>query len=983
MSKSEKAFYFPTSWEAGDEQPNTTRSAGTNPHSSGRASPFPGGDARSNPPPPSGNTPGKQADYNLDPTSSSSTQEAPSTDVMEHVEVPIASSSSSQPTPENPPSTVPKRESQSTNPTAAEFRDTETTTPLTRAPSKASIKASSSNLNVSTLGLPTQAPTPTPFPTPATGSSNPVSTHPIPIQTIPATPREPDMTTTRPQEQLPALFAGLKVSLLDLPAAKEGDNTAALFGGRAEENQSRGENMETTQEEKFTTATTESSTLGVVEVDELDSRKQNNDAEEWEEQAERDNKPQHTLADSLILGDANSKEIDNSTPDYPTYTKGFSPNIAPPANYKAPFSKTDLLLSDTTQPEYLNALFLAIHKSVLEDQRRMAFEYTRALNTAPGSKMIPEDVARFKEYARGRDDDESVLLGQRAIEVMGNEQLNLVAEILRREDTSTKIQPKLMANEVLNHALFDENNRLRQELVKSEHGREGHAKRKEELLGELERTENDKWAALAHNRRLEEQLKEIAKSSNEKVGKQKAEEQVVEEEVDEQGHILFYQNNSLRQELIKAEYNQDYYTKWKHELLVVPERIEDKWAALENSRRLEEELKEITKDSNEKVGKQKAEEQDINEQEYVLFHENNKLRQELAKSEFERQGHAKRKEELLVELERTEQDKWAALAKIRKLEEQLKVKASNEKAEHQKVEEEKITIHGETEKESGTLVKEPALTDLLAQFFEPGTTGKKDNKQVGKAGHIDQVGMERLKQETMAFHGDERSSMLFNQRYSDSNTGSGNRSASLEVEQGDLSKLKEQQLESHSSGKGRVTAESVDFAILRCEVALQTMAYERALHGCTDLDGLAAIGAAEDAIQMSRELQEPEWASCMARSRFWAGIANFYGNRFREAQMNLEWFLGREWCVDALDPEREGKWLHDWIDLEATSPSEDPDDYRWGISRPEVGQTKRGPDVLVNDLDWGLSSQGGSEHDEIRGRTKSRPVSWDTIPVLD
>lgn len=112
------------------------------------------------------------------------------------------------------------------------------------------------------------------------------------------------------------------------------------------------------------------------------------------------------------------------------------------------------------------------------------------------------------------------------------------------------------------------------------------------------------------------------------------------------------------------------------------------------------------------------------------------------------------------------------------------------------------------------------------------------------------------------------------------------------------------------------------------------MAYERALNGCKERDARVAIKAAEEAIEMSRGLHKEEWASCMARSRFWAGVANFYGNRIEEAQANLRWFLGRDRCVNVLDPEREGKWLQDWIDLDMTSPPKNPTGYRKGIGGP-------------------------------------------------
>lgn len=128
---------------------------------------------------------------------------------------------------------------------------------------------------------------------------------------------------------------------------------------------------------------------------------------------------------------------------------------------------------------------------------------------------MPEDVARFKIYASENEGNECVVLGNRAIDALENGQLDLVAEIITRDTLASKLKPKLKLSQMVNNALFHETNRLRQELVAAAFERDWLANRKLELTEILERTEVDKWAALAKNRSLEARLKEMTEAFNE------------------------------------------------------------------------------------------------------------------------------------------------------------------------------------------------------------------------------------------------------------------------------------------------------------------------------------------------------------------------------------------------------------------------------------------------------------------------------------
>ncbi|KAF4628269.1 hypothetical protein G7Y89_g9881 [Cudoniella acicularis] len=124
-------------------------------------------------------------------------------------------------------------------------------------------------------------------------------------------------------------------------------------------------------------------------------------------------------------------------------------------------------------------------------------------------------------------------------------------------------------------------------------------------------------------------------------------------------------------------------------------------------------------------------------------------------------------------------------------------------------------------------------------------------------------------------------------------------------------------------GERDPTAESIDFDILRAEIALRTMIYERALHGVRPGDTDIAIKAAHAALRRSNEIGLEE---CRGRSHFWLGVALFYSDDQAQASHHIN---AAQTLTAWLHPEREQRWLQSWVGVKGKfRPSRSAADYR-------------------------------------------------------
>ncbi|KAH8676896.1 hypothetical protein BGZ60DRAFT_268943 [Tricladium varicosporioides] len=123
---------------------------------------------------------------------------------------------------------------------------------------------------------------------------------------------------------------------------------------------------------------------------------------------------------------------------------------------------------------------------------------------------------------------------------------------------------------------------------------------------------------------------------------------------------------------------------------------------------------------------------------------------------------------------------------------------------------------------------------------------------------------------------------------------------------------------------------SVDFAILRTEIAMREMVYERSLLGMQDGDTDAAIRTGREALQRAQEIgSEP----LVARSHFWLALAYFYTGRFDEGSEHIT--RGHA-LVDWDTHQEEYEAFMQWREIgERFRPSQRRSDYQ--RSRVSVG----------------------------------------------
>jgi len=111
------------------------------------------------------------------------------------------------------------------------------------------------------------------------------------------------------------------------------------------------------------------------------------------------------------------------------------------------------------------------------------------------------------------------------------------------------------------------------------------------------------------------------------------------------------------------------------------------------------------------------------------------------------------------------------------------------------------------------------------------------------------------------------------------------------------------------------TAEGVDFAILRAEVALQHMVAERGVYGFIAGDTDTALRAAREATRLADRARLPDDSDSqdgrlMGRAYFWLGVATYYSGDTQAAEGHFDTSnFYKEW----LEPKREQKWLAQWV----------------------------------------------------------------------
>lgn len=155
---------------------------------------------------------------------------------------------------------------------------------------------------------------------------------------------------------------------------------------------------------------------------------------------------------------------------------------------------------------------------------------------------------------------------------------------------------------------------------------------------------------------------------------------------------------------------------------------------------------------------------------------------------------------------------------------------------------------------------------------------------------------------------------------------------------------------------------AVDFAILRCEIALRDMVNKRALRGFIRGDGATAIRAAQDAVAFCDNVND---GALIGRSYFWLGVAYYYNDDIDQAIECLQCAERHkeEWS----EPRSETKWLDAWIAAAKRTTTPKAARYYGGVD----GLTRQTSNESSNILSRMLSNESSnSSTRRNRERTK-------------